>query len=186
MRETLLRPWGCYRRATHILRISMKITGNLLSQCKYIFIGIVLVLHVEYDNHPISMHTSGWRTVSLRQLCHRRPTLAKLWPNTGPMLAQRWPNPFTHWWLSLVGQVLAQHWANMLVKCCTSIGSTSALHRPNIGPTSAQHLPCIGPALALHRPSPGQMLDRCWPSTGPISNMFGQVLYQHWPNISPA
>ena len=59
MRETLnsraMRPLSKGHPQT---QNSQEITGNLLSQCNYIFIGIVLVLHVEYINKFDEIHMS--------------------------------------------------------------------------------------------------------------------------------
>ena len=73
--------------AAHTLRICMKITGNLSSHCNYIFVGIVLVVHVEYINKFDKIHMSlvleifarNWKSyrhadeITLHQMLPQKP-----------------------------------------------------------------------------------------------------------------
>ena len=113
---------------------------------------------------PISMHTSGRRTVS------RRHTL--------PSPAQHWPD---------VGSVISC--LNMLAQHLASIGPAPPQHVPSIGPTSGRHRPDIGPTSAQHRPDIGPMLGRCQhvhPASAQHRPSIDPASAQHRPSIGPA
>ena len=66
---------------------------------------------VAIDHDPISMHTSGRRTVSHRQLCRRRPDIGPVmsWPLATSMeSARNWAN---------AGLALPQHASPTLAQC---------------------------------------------------------------------